>query len=214
MLGTPPGPDEAKIVPRESENALGTTFSHSGEPTRAELRGADGGVLTPGEAGGSGCGPIVRADICYGWESTGSDATKMRSLSCKPFEKSGEIVLQMQASQLVSSARAVIGTLRAALRACVGLDDPAVEREDEWACAIRAPEEDNMGVDDIVNKGKQMFEQNRDKIEEALKSEKAEDVSDKLLAGAADAIKKVVPEEHHAKIDETRDNVDKHIGNQ
>ena len=71
-----------------------------------------------------------------------------------------------------------------------------------------------MGVDDIVNKGKQMFEQNRDKIEEALKSEKAEDVSDKLLAGAADAIKKVVPEEHHAKADETRDNVDKHIGNQ
>lgn len=77
-----------------------------------------------------------------------------------------------------------------------------------------APEEDTVGVDDIVNKGKQMFEQNRGKIEEALKSEKAEDVSDKFLAGTAEAIKKVVPEEHHAKVDETRDNVDKHIGNQ
>lgn len=70
-----------------------------------------------------------------------------------------------------------------------------------------------MGVDDIVNKGKQMFEQNRDKIEEALKSEKAEDVSDRFLQGAADAVKKVVPKEHHAKVDDVRDNVDKNIGN-
>lgn len=71
-----------------------------------------------------------------------------------------------------------------------------------------------MGVDDIVNKGKQLFEQNRDKIEEALKSERAEDVSDRVLDGAADAIKKVVPQEHRAKVDETRANVDKHVGNQ
>lgn len=70
-----------------------------------------------------------------------------------------------------------------------------------------------MGVDDIINKGKQLFEENRDKIEEALKSEKAEEVSDKLLDGAADAIKKVVPAEHHAKVDEVRENVDKSVGN-
>lgn len=138
----------------------------------------------------------------------------MRTLSSKPFEKSGDTRPQMQVGAPVPSARAAIGTLRAAPRACEGLDDTTTERENWWARAIRAPEEDNMGVDDIVNKGKQIFEQNRDKIEEALKSEKAEDVSDKLLAGAADAIKKVVPEEHHAKVDETRDNVDKHIGNQ
>ena len=71
-----------------------------------------------------------------------------------------------------------------------------------------------MGVDDIINKGKAMFEQNRDKIEEALKSEKAEEVSDKLLDGASDAIKKVAPESQHAKIDDIRNNVDKSIGNQ
>ncbi|MGP3535870.1 hypothetical protein ACTU3I_13810 [Microbacterium sp. RD1] len=71
-----------------------------------------------------------------------------------------------------------------------------------------------MGVDDIVNKGKQLFEQNRDKIDEALKSEKAEDVSDRFLDGAAEAVKKVVPEQHRAKVDETRANVDKHIGNE
>jgi hypothetical protein len=70
-----------------------------------------------------------------------------------------------------------------------------------------------MGVDDIVNKGMQLFEENRDKIEEALKSEKAEEVSDRLLDGAADAVKKVVPTEHHAKVDEVRENVDKNIGN-
>jgi hypothetical protein len=73
--------------------------------------------------------------------------------------------------------------------------------------------ETRMGVDDIINKGKQLLEQNRDKIEEALKSEKAEEVSDKVLDGAADAIKKVVPAEHHAKVDEVRENVDKNIGN-
>lgn len=71
-----------------------------------------------------------------------------------------------------------------------------------------------MGVDDIINKGKQMFEQNRDKIEEALKTEKAEDVSDKFLQGAADAVKKVVPEQHHGKVDDVRANVDKNVGNQ
>ena len=71
-----------------------------------------------------------------------------------------------------------------------------------------------MGVDDIINQGKQMFEQNRDKIEEALKSEKAEDVSDKFLQGAADAVKKVAPEQHHGKIDDVRANIDKNVGNQ
>jgi acetylglutamate kinase len=75
-------------------------------------------------------------------------------------------------------------------------------------------EEEPMGVDDIINKGKAMFEQNRDKIDEALKSEKAEDVSDKFLQGAADAVKKVVPAEHHGKIDDVRANVDKNVGNQ
>ncbi len=69
------------------------------------------------------------------------------------------------------------------------------------------------GVDDIIAKGKKLLDDNRDKIEEALKSEKAEEVSDKVLDGAADAIKKVVPAEHHAKIDEVRANVDKNIGN-
>jgi len=70
------------------------------------------------------------------------------------------------------------------------------------------------GVDDIINKGKQLFEENRDKIQEALKSEKAEEVSDKILDGTADALKKVVPAEHHDKIDQAREGIDKQVGDQ
>lgn len=69
------------------------------------------------------------------------------------------------------------------------------------------------GVDDIINKGKKLFDENRDKIEEALKSEKAEEVSDKILDGAAEVIKKVVPTEQHGKVDDIRQNIDKNIGN-
>lgn len=69
-----------------------------------------------------------------------------------------------------------------------------------------------MGIDDLVNKGKELFEQNKDKVGEALKSDQAESISDKILDGAADLAKKALPDEHDAKIDEIRDNVDKNIG--
>jgi hypothetical protein len=61
------------------------------------------------------------------------------------------------------------------------------------------------GVDDIINQGKKLFDDNKDKIQEALKSEQAEDVSDKILGGVADGLKKVIPAEHHEKIDQARD---------
>lgn len=71
-----------------------------------------------------------------------------------------------------------------------------------------------MGFDDLVNKGKEAFEQNKDKIEEALRSDKAEEISDKVLDGVSGAAKKVAPEGQHGKIDEIRDNLDKKIGNE
>ena len=71
-----------------------------------------------------------------------------------------------------------------------------------------------MAIDDLVNKGKEFIEQNKDKVEEALKSEQAESISDKILDGVSDAAKKVLGEEHHAKIDEVRDNIDKSVGNE
>ncbi|MDQ1125550.1 MT0933-like antitoxin protein [Microbacterium sp. LKL04] len=71
-----------------------------------------------------------------------------------------------------------------------------------------------MGIDDIVGKGKQFLEQHKDEIEKNLKSEKAEDVSDKVLDAAADFVKKVAPDSVDAKVDGVRDNVDRRIGNE
>ncbi|MCK3768534.1 hypothetical protein MZK47_02465 [Microbacterium aerolatum] len=70
-----------------------------------------------------------------------------------------------------------------------------------------------MGIDDVVNKGKDLYEQNKDKIAEAVKSEQAEDISDKVLDGVADFAKKIAPGASE-KIDQIRDEADKSIGNQ
>lgn len=70
-----------------------------------------------------------------------------------------------------------------------------------------------MAIDDVVNKGKDFYEQNRDKIEEAVKSEQVEDVSDKVLDGVADFAKRIAPGAAD-KIDEIRDSADKSLGNE
>ncbi|MFK4761882.1 hypothetical protein ACI3KS_13175 [Microbacterium sp. ZW T5_45] len=74
-----------------------------------------------------------------------------------------------------------------------------------------------MGIEDTVgnavNKGKELFEQNKDKIEEAVKSEQAEEVSDKVLDGVADFAKKIAPGAAD-KIDEIREQADKAVGNE
>lgn len=74
-----------------------------------------------------------------------------------------------------------------------------------------------MGIEDtvgnVVNKGKELFEQNKDKIEEAVKSEQAEEVSDKVLDGVADFAKKIAPGAAD-KIDEIREQADKAVGNE
>ena len=67
-------------------------------------------------------------------------------------------------------------------------------------------------LDDITKKAQDFIEENKDQINEALNSEQAEDISDKLLDGVTDAAKKVVPDEHHDKIDGVRDNLDGAIG--
>lgn len=71
--------------------------------------------------------------------------------------------------------------------------------------------EDQIG--DAVNKGKEFIAQNQEKVNEALKSEQAEDISDKILDGVAGFAKKVAPGAAE-KIDEVRDNIDKNVGNQ
>ncbi len=74
--------------------------------------------------------------------------------------------------------------------------------------------EQAMGIDDLVNQGKQFLEQNKDKIGETLKSEQAEGVSDNALDAAAEFVKKIAPDSVDQHVDGVRDNIDKHIGNQ
>lgn len=71
-----------------------------------------------------------------------------------------------------------------------------------------------MGIDDLVNQGKAFLEQNKRKIDETLKSEQAEQVSDKVLDAAADFVKKVAPDSVDAKVDGVRDSVDQAVGNE
>ena len=71
-----------------------------------------------------------------------------------------------------------------------------------------------MGIDDIVNQGKEFLDQNKDKIEETLKSDQAEDISDNVLDAAADFVKKIAPDSVDEQIDGVRDNIDSKIGNE
>ncbi len=71
-----------------------------------------------------------------------------------------------------------------------------------------------MGIDDLIGKGKDAYEQNKEKIDEALRSEKAEEISDKALDGVSGFAKKVAPDSADSKIDEIRANLDGKIGDQ
>ena len=71
-----------------------------------------------------------------------------------------------------------------------------------------------MGIEDLVNQGKEFLDQNKDKIAETLKSEPAEGVSDGALDAAADFGTKVAPETAHGTVDGVRDNLDKSVGNE
>ena len=67
-------------------------------------------------------------------------------------------------------------------------------------------------LDDLTKKAGDFVEENKDKINEALNSEQAEEISDKVLDAVSDAAKRVTPDEHDAKVDDVRANIDKAIG--
>ena len=71
-----------------------------------------------------------------------------------------------------------------------------------------------MGIDDLVNQGKEFLEQNKDKIDDVIKSDQAEDVSDNVLDAAADFVKKVAPDSIDQHVDGVRDHIDKAVGNE
>ncbi|MDE0547629.1 hypothetical protein [Microbacterium sp. C7(2022)] len=71
-----------------------------------------------------------------------------------------------------------------------------------------------MGIDDIVNQGKDFLEQNKDKIADVLKSDQAEDISDSALEAGAEFVKKIAPDSIDEHVDGVRDSIDKSIGNE
>ncbi|MCI2956455.1 antitoxin [Agromyces atrinae] len=68
------------------------------------------------------------------------------------------------------------------------------------------------GLDDVTKKAQEFL--NSDKVKDALKSEKAEDVSDKLLDGVAGIANKVTGGKYEQQIGDARDTADKHVGNE
>ena len=68
------------------------------------------------------------------------------------------------------------------------------------------------GFDDITKKAQEFL--NDPKVKDALSSEQAEDISDKLLDGVAGAAKKVTGGKFDDKIEGARDEADKHVGNE
>lgn len=69
-----------------------------------------------------------------------------------------------------------------------------------------------MGLDDLAKQAGNLFEQNKDKIDAALKSEQAEEISDKVLDSVADLANKVTGGKFAEQIDGARDAADKAIG--
>lgn len=71
-----------------------------------------------------------------------------------------------------------------------------------------------MGIEDLAKQAGDFAKQNSDKINDALKSDQAEDITDKVLDGAADLAKKVSGGKFDAQIDSARDAADSHLGNE
>jgi len=67
---------------------------------------------------------------------------------------------------------------------------------------------------DLAGKAGDFAKENADKIEDALKSEQAESLTDKLLDGAADLANKVTGGSHADKVSDVRDAIDGKLGNE
>jgi hypothetical protein len=69
-----------------------------------------------------------------------------------------------------------------------------------------------MGIEDLAKQAGEFVKQNSDTIQSALKSEQAEEISDKLLDGAADLANKVTGDKFKDQVAAARNEADKHIG--
>lgn len=71
-----------------------------------------------------------------------------------------------------------------------------------------------MGIEDLAKQAGDFVKNNADKVQDALKSEQAEDISDKALDGAADVANKVTGGKFADKVEGVRETLDKKIGNE
>jgi len=71
-----------------------------------------------------------------------------------------------------------------------------------------------MAIDDLAKQAGDFLKNNSDKVQEALKSEQAEGISDTVLDGAADLANKVTGGKFADQVQSARDAADKHIGNE
>lgn len=69
-----------------------------------------------------------------------------------------------------------------------------------------------VALDDVTKKAQDLLNDN--KVKDALKSEKAEEVSDKLLDGVAKAANKVTGGKFEEQINDAKDKADKAVGNE
>lgn len=66
----------------------------------------------------------------------------------------------------------------------------------------------------VFDKLKKTFNDSKEKVSDALNSDAAENVTDKVLDGAAGVANKVTGGKFADKIDEVRDSVDEKLGNE
>ncbi|CAG7614190.1 Rv0909 family putative TA system antitoxin [Leucobacter soli] len=78
-----------------------------------------------------------------------------------------------------------------------------------------------MAAEDFTKKAEELAKQagdfvkeNADKVQDALKSEQAEGISDKLLDGAAGLANKITGGKFADQVEDVRENLDKNIGNE
>ncbi|MGO2139462.1 MAG: Rv0909 family putative TA system antitoxin [Leucobacter sp.] len=69
-------------------------------------------------------------------------------------------------------------------------------------------------VTENAAKAKDFVEENADKVKEALQSDKAEEVSDKVLGGLADLANKLTGGQHADKVEEIKQKLDDSFGNE
>lgn len=71
-----------------------------------------------------------------------------------------------------------------------------------------------MGIEDLAKQAGDFAKNNADKVTEALKSEQAEGISDKVLDGAANLANKLTGGKFKEQVDGARDTADRHLGNE